>query len=93
MPPLIVEAKTECEGNLAQIGIGQWLASYRADEGSSVEILIVTVVGILGFAVAFGLALGALDLLFSALAPMRPAFAPYARATQDANLQRPLRQA
>jgi hypothetical protein len=53
-------------------------------------MLIVTVVGILGFAMAFGLAFGALDLLFGALAPMRPALAPHARPAQDPKLAQSL---
>jgi len=54
------------------------------------EMLIVIVAGILGFFLAVTLAFGALDLLFSALVPMRPAFAPHALPTRDRNLARPV---
>jgi len=37
------------------------------------EMLVVVSIGALGFATALGLAPGALDVLFSALAPMTPA--------------------
>jgi hypothetical protein len=55
------------------------------------EMLIVTIVGILGFVMAFGLAFGALDLLFGVLAPMRlAAFVPDARGSQNPRLPQPL---
>jgi hypothetical protein len=41
------------------------------------EMLILLFAGVLGFAIAFALARGALDLLFSALIPIRPASASH----------------
>jgi hypothetical protein len=80
------------ESSPSPIGIGERLAFDRADEDSSMEMLIVTLVGILGFAMAFALAFGALDLLFGALAPMSPAFARHAQPAPEPQLLQPLSQ-
>jgi len=70
--------------------IGKLLAVSRAEEHSTMEMLMVIIVGVLGFLMAFGLAFGALDLLFSALVPMRPAFAPHAVPRRDRRRARSL---